>query len=104
MKKLRNVREISLSNVLSGTYVNNNHEWKKLKPEYAEELFKLFRDYVAKTAKGNRRIRISQTQKWQVGNYGIFNRLIYNFERERVEYICGQDWNSEMAILRDCFD
>lgn len=104
MRKIRNTREISLSNVLSGSYINKNHEWKKLKPEDAEELFVKFRAYVANTARGNRRQRIYNTEKWMLKNYGIFNRLVYNFERERVEYICGQEWNSEMATLRDCFD
>ena len=39
-----------------------------------------------------------------VESCGILNRLYYSFERERVEYCCGQEWNSEMAILRNCFD
>lgn len=104
MRKIRNVKEISLSNVLSGTYVNKNHEWKKLKPEDADELFRLFRNYVAGTARGNRRQRIFRTEKWMLRNYGIFQRLIYDFESEKVKYICGQEWYSEMATLRDCFD
>lgn len=104
MRKPKNAREISLSNVLSGHYTTKNYEWKKLNENVADELFVLFRDYVAKTARGDRRWRIYQREKWNLKNYGIFNRLVYNFERERVEYICGQEWYSEMATLRDCFD
>lgn len=104
MRKPNNAREISLSNVLNGRYVNTNYEWKNLKEEVAEELFKKFRAFVASTARGNRRQRIFRKEKWMLRDYGIFNRLIYNFERERVEYICGQEWYSEMATLRDCFD
>ena len=104
MRKPNNARQISLNNVLSGSYITTNHEWKKLNEKVADELFVLFREYVAKTARGNRRRRIYQTEKWHLHNYGIFQRLVYNFERQRVEYICGQEWYSEMATLRDCFD
>lgn len=103
MRKPNNAREISLSDVLNGRYMTTNHEWKKLNENVASELFDLFKEFVAKTARGNRRARIYNAYS-SLKNYGIFRRLIYNFERERVEYICGQDWNSEMAILRDCFD
>ena len=105
MRKPNNAgREISLNNVLSGNYITTNHEWKKLNDNVRSELFDLFKEFVAKTARGNRRARIYNASSAYVKNCGIFNRLIYNFERERVEYICGQDWDSEMATLRDCFD
>lgn len=105
MRKPNNAgREISLNNVLSGNYITTNHEWKKLNDNVRSELFELFREFVAKTARGSRRARIYNASSCYLKNYGIFNRLVYNFERERVEYICGQDWDSEMATLRDCFD
>ena len=104
MRKPNKAREISLYNVLDGNYVNTNHEWKKLNDNVRSELFYLFREFVAKTARGNRRARIYNASSGYLKNYGIFRRLIYNFERERVEYICGQEWYSEMATLRDCFD
>ena len=104
IKDIKNAKEISLDNVLSGNYVTMEHEWVKLDEETADELFVLFRDFVARTARGDRRWRIRHTQRWHLQSYGIFRRLVYNFERERVEYICGQEWNSEMATLRDCFD
>ena len=104
MRKPNNARQISLNNVLSGSYVTTNHEWKKLSDNVRSELFELFKEFVAKTARGNRRARISNASSAYLKNYGIFNRLVYNFEREKVEYICGQDWDSEMATLRDCFD
>ena len=68
------------------------------------ELFKLFREYVADTAKGKRKQRILNASMDYVESCGILNRLYYSFERERVEYCCGQEWHSEMAVLRDCFD
>lgn len=104
LKNIKNAREISLSNVLSERYVTIDHVWTNLDNESANELFELFKNYIAKTARGARRNRIQNTQRWMLRDYGIFRRLVYNFERERVEYICGQDWDSEMAILRDCFD
>lgn len=104
MRKPNNAKQISLSNVLSGDYITTNHEWKKLNANVRSELFELFREFVARTARGNRRARISNASSAYLKNYGIFSRLVYDFERQRVEYICGQDWDSEMATLRDCFD
>lgn len=34
-------------------------------------------------------------------NYGIYGRVI--IKDKHADYICGQDWNSEMKTLRECF-
>ena len=104
LKDIKGIREISLSNALSGDYVDANNKWTKMDRETAQELFELCKDFVAKTARGRRRERINGKTIDSVARYGIFRRLVYNYDRQRVEYICGQDWDSEMAILRDCFD
>lgn len=104
LKDIKGIREINLNCALSGDYVDANDKWVKMDTATAQELFELCKEYVAKTARGKRRERISGKTIGSVARYGIFNRLVYNYDRQRVEYICGQDWDSEMAILRDCFD
>ena len=104
LKDIKGIREINLNCALSGDYVDANDKWVKMDTETAQELFELCKEYVAKTARGKRRERINSKTIGSVARYGIFNRLVYNYDRQRVEYICGQDWDSEMATLRDCFD
>lgn len=104
LKDIKGIREINLNCALSGDYVDANDKWTKMDRETTHELFELCKEYVAKTARGKRRERISGKTLDSVARYGIFNRLVYNYDRQRVEYICGQDWDSEMATLRDCFD
>ena len=104
LKDIKDAREISCKNALDGRYITTDHEWKDLDDDTCHEVFDLCKEYVAKTARGNRRTRILNAWKSQVKSCGILGRLVYNFERERVEYCCGQEWYSEMAILRDCFD
>lgn len=104
LKDIKGIREINLNCALLGDYIDANNKWVKMDTETAQELFELCKEYVAKTARGKRRERISGKTIGSVARYGIFNRLVYNYDRQRVEYICGQDWDSEMATLRDCFD
>lgn len=103
-ENIKDAREISLSDVLNGNYITKNHEYKTLDENTAYELYRKFRAFVADTARGNRRQRIANAQSTYLKNYGIFRRLVYDFQRERVEYIAGQDYIAEMGILRDCFD
>ena len=104
-EKYRDAEQLSCKNVLDGRYISKNDGWKDMEDEDDRyELFKLFREYVADTARGKRKQRILNASMNYVEACGILNRLYYSFERERVEYCCGQEWHSEMAILRDCFD
>lgn len=104
-EKYRDAEQLSCKNVLDGRYISKNDGWKDMEDEDARyELFKLFREYVADTARVKRKQRILNASMNYVESCGILNRLYYSFERERVEYCCGQEWHSEMEILRDCFD
>ena len=104
LEKYNDAEQLSCKNVLDGRYVSKVDGWKDIDDDTRYELFKLFREYVANTARGRRRQRILNASMNYVESSGILNRLYYSFERERVEYCCGQEWNLEMAILRDCFD
>ena len=104
-EKYRDAEQLSCKNVLDGRYISKTEGWKDIDDDDVRyELFKLFREYVADTAKGKRKQRILNASMDYVESCGILNRLYYSFERERVEYCCGQEWHSEMAVLRDCFD
>lgn len=104
LKDIKDAKQISCKNALDGRYITKDNTWKDLDEDTCYEVFDLCRKFVAKTARGNRKTRILNVWKMHVQSCGILDRLVYNFERERVEYICGQEWNSEMAVLRDCFD
>ena len=104
LKDIKDARRISCNDALYGRYMNVEGHWKDLDEDTCDELFDLCKEFVAKTARGNRRRRILGTWKSQVKTRGILGRLWYDFESEKVEYCCGQEWNSEMAVLRDCFD
>lgn len=72
--------------------------------ENADRIFEAFKNFVADTSRGKRRERILRTSISDIRPHGIFDRLIYHYEDDKVEYICGQEWYSEMRVLRDCFD
>lgn len=107
-EKYSDAEQLSCSNALDGRYCakksDGGETWKDIDEDTCYELFKLCREFVANTARGNRRTRILNASMNSVKSYGILNRLYYDFERERIKYIAGQDYVSEMAILRDCFD
>ena len=69
-----------------------------------EKAFTAIKSFVAATARGERRKRIMQAGYYNVSDWGILRRLWYYPETGKVYYCCGQEWNSEMAILRDAFD
>ena len=79
-------------------------KWKDLDEDTSYEVFCLCREFVAKTARGNRRTRIMNKGKNYVEPCGILRRLAYNFKRGEIEYTAGQDYNEEMKTLRGIFD
>ena len=79
-------------------------QWVGFDDTFREKVFNAFKEFVAATAKGNRRRRIMESKTYNVCDWGILGRLWYHPETEKVEYCCGQEWYSEMATLRDAFD
>lgn len=85
------------------------YDWEKGEHiEYPEEFItaalNAFKSYVAATARGDRRNRIFNAKLYNVKHWGILQRLWWYPETDKVEYCCGQEWYSEHATLRDCFD
>ena len=72
--------------------------------ENKELYFKEFKKYVASTARGKRVKRILSKPLYSIQPCGILKRLLIDTKTLKVEYITGQEWHSEHAILRDIFD
>lgn len=85
-------------------YDYEKHEWIPFEDTERETAFAAIKSFVAATARGDRRHRIMEARPYNVNDWGILRRLWYYPETGKVQYVCGQEWNSEMAILRDAFD
>lgn len=104
LKDIKDAKRISCYNALTGRYISTEGKWKDLDEDTCDEVFELCKEFVAKTARGNRRQRILNAWKSKVKPCGILERLWYDLERKEIDYCCGQDWYTEMAVLRDQFD
>ena len=107
LKDIKDAKEISCYDALIGRYTGEEdgwQKWKDLDEDTSYEVFCLCREFVAKTARGNRRTRIMNKGKNYVEPCGILRRLAYNFKRGEIEYTAGQDYNEEMKTLRGIFD
>ena len=82
----------------------NECKWIDLDESEIDKALREFASFVAATARGNRRRRIMDCKIYNVKHWGILRRLWYYPKTGKVEYCCGQDWDSEMATLRSCFD
>lgn len=88
-------------NTIVRNIINNDTsaDWQKM--------YNLALDLVAKSARGQRKIRILNAVPSSIKNCEILDRL----KVEDIEgitfisyYIAGQDYHREMSILRDIFD
>ena len=99
-------KEISLIELMDDhkEWDEEKMEWIPFDEEEEDTIYEKFRNYVAATARGARRQRIYRTPIYGVKRWGILRRLTYDPDTKKVSYCCGQEWNSEMAVLRDAFD
>lgn len=98
-----NARYITMDNCLSGSYIDNEHGWCKLTDEDAEKYFKMMVDWlIVQTKRGSQlREELEETKMAYIHNYGILGRLWVNLENgERVEYCAGQDYPSELRLVK----
>lgn len=79
-------------------------EWIPFEHEFRETAFQALKSFVASTARGERCKRILNASTYNVSDWGILRRLWYYPDTGKVEYCCGQEWYSEMSVLRDAFD
>ena len=101
-----NKKYIEATNIIRNekSYDYDKQTWIGFDPALREKAFNALKLFVAGTARGERRRRIMQTSYYNVNDWGILRRLWYYPDTDKVQYCCGQEWNSEMAILRDAFD
>ena len=85
-------------------YDTEKNVWIPFDKDFRKKAFNAFKNFVACTARGERRRRIYDGETYNVKDWGILGRLSYYPDTDKVEYCCGQEWYSEMAILRDAFD
>ena len=97
---------LTANQILSGVsgYNWETHETMYMDDSIREKGFEAIKQFVAATARGDRRRRILDAGFYNVSRWGILGRLWYYPETGKVEYCCGQEWYSEMAVLRDAFD
>ena len=86
------------------TYNRETCAWEPFDEEERERAFQDLKGFVSATARGKRRERIFYGYMYNVKEWGILGRLWWYPDTGKVEYCCGQEWNSEMAVLRDAFD
>ena len=67
------------------------------------KLLSKFRQFVADTTRGKRRKRILKSDK-AIPTCGILNRLIYDPDKDTVDYIVGQYQPAEYEVLRCLFE
>ena len=90
---LNKTKEYTLNNFKTGRVYHIKKGWvnAKLNPHLKNEIKNLFDSFL------NRDVdRCNKT-------YGIFKRLIIN-KNLNVEYVAGQDYNSEIRTLKSLFD
>lgn len=85
-------------------YDDIKHEWIPFPRETREKAIRDLRAFVANSARGERRRRIMNGGNYGIPDWGIMRRLWWYPDEGKVFYCCGQDWNTEMGVLRDAFD
>lgn len=98
-----NARYITMDNCLSGYYNDKEKGWTKLSDEDREKYFQKMVDWlVAQTKRGSQlRENLKETKMAYIQNCGILGRLWVNLEHEeRVEYCAGQDYPSELRLVK----
>lgn len=102
-----------MKNINCYNYLNNIGT-ENMTDEEKALVWDCFRNFVADTGRGARRARLRYASAAMVKPCGILRRLCFEYipaneklglaPMYHVHYICGQEWNSEMATLRNVFD
>lgn len=101
---LYNSNYISLSTVLSST-ISAKDGIKEIGAELRIELIYCFKNFLLSKCRYNSKMynTIYYKNSSTIKNCGLFNRLVFNFDRQRVEYIAGQDYTAEITELKKQF-
>lgn len=102
MITLNTDKNVSFKEVLNSKYYNKDHEVVTMDHETRYELSKKFKEFLLSTCrKGSKPYyNILYTPMLEREIFGIYERLVYNIERDKVEYIAGQDYPGEIRYIK----
>ena len=95
-------KDISFKDVLYGTYHNKDMHLTNMDHETRYELGNKYKEFLLATCRkgSNPYYNILHTTMLDCENFGIYERLVYNIERDKVEYIAGQDYPGEIRYIK----
>ena len=95
--------QITFNNLLSKRYNNTTDGWIELPYDIQLELNVLFRTFLRTRTRLNSQMdeAIKYASFDNLKQYGIFDRLVYSTTRNKVEYIAGQDYISELNTIKN---
>ena len=96
-------REISLNNIIDARFYNNNTErWEDLPQERIAELTPKFKAFFLSYCRNGSKMynAISRVDFSTLETCGIFGRVTYCEEDDRVYYCAGQDYRAEINRLK----
>ncbi len=94
-------KDISLSNLISNR-VLTNEGWEEMDNSLSDLLELKFKEFILSKCHYNKGPfrKISHINFKNIENIGLYDRLVYNIEREEVYYIAGQSYPEEIALLK----
>jgi hypothetical protein len=99
------MKQYTFSNLISGReYDYNLYQWIDTPIEKREKALELFRAFLLETCRKNSSFYNAinyMTIDNLPNNYGIFERLIIDEDRDRVQYIAGQEYDGEIKCIKE---
>lgn len=98
------LKQYSFANLISGRHRDDEGNWVETPYEFREIVLEKFKDFLLSNTRKNSKVQNAIIRMRTYGlpnNCGLFERLIYNEERDKVEYVAGQDYPSELRFLKD---
>lgn len=94
--------EISFKSVLEGRYHDTEKGWVDMGELSRQNLAREFKNFLLSHCRNGSKVyrNIERLSILDCENYGIFERLLYNFEYNKVHYIAGQSYSDEIATLK----
>ena len=102
MITLNTNKDVSFKEVLNGKYYSKDHAVLTMDHETRYELSKKFKEFLLSNCRkgSNPYYNILYTSMLECENFGIYERLVYSIERDKVEYIAGQDYPGEIRYIK----
>jgi len=94
--------EVNFKQVLDGRYYDTSGAWLDMDDVTRNDLAIKFKEFLlSKCRKGSQPYNnIRNTTLLECENFGVYERLVYNFNTDSVHYVAGQDYPAEIAYLK----